>query len=253
MSDAEKLYEQLKKIQEELGVKDEKAAEVETLRAKIAEADLPPDAEKAAQKEVDRLSMMNPAAPEYSVSRTYLDWLTGLPWNQVSDDCLDIAHAQSVLDEDHYDLEKVKDRILEYLAVQQRVKKLKGPILCFVGPPGVGKGTLYRHVATGAELLSLENDDENKVFGVSFRTPPPDSTGLPHIMEHSVLGGSRKYPVKEPFVELLKGSLQTFVNAFTFPDQNPYSHSDSHCYPDTDTNIHVCSSADPNEHQKAKI
>lgn len=84
------------------------------------------------------------------------------------------------------------------------------------------KGTLYRHVATGAELLSLENDDENKVFGISFRTPPPDSTGLPHIMEHSVLGGSRKYPVKEPFVELLKGSLQTFVNAFTFPDKTCY-------------------------------
>ena len=84
------------------------------------------------------------------------------------------------------------------------------------------KGTLYRHVATGAELLSLENDDENKVFGISFRTPPPDSTGLPHIMEHSVLGGSRKYPVKEPFVELLKGSLKTFVNAFTFPDKTCY-------------------------------
>ena len=84
------------------------------------------------------------------------------------------------------------------------------------------KGTLYRHVTTGAELLSMENDDENKVFGVSFRTPPPDSTGLPHIMEHAVLGGSRKYPVKEPFVELLKGSLKTFVNAFTFPDKTCY-------------------------------
>ena len=81
---------------------------------------------------------------------------------------------------------------------------------------------LFRHDVTGAELLSLENDDENKVFGVAFRTPPPDSTGLPHIMEHSVLGGSRKYPVKEPFVELLKGSLNTFVNAFTSPDKTTY-------------------------------
>ena len=81
---------------------------------------------------------------------------------------------------------------------------------------------LYRHRKSGAEVLSLQNDDENKVFGVAFRTPPADSTGLPHIMEHSVLGGSRKYPAKEPFVELLKGSLQTFVNAFTGSDATIY-------------------------------
>jgi presequence protease len=84
------------------------------------------------------------------------------------------------------------------------------------------KARLFRHVKTGARLLSLENQEENKVFGISFRTPPPDSTGLPHIMEHSVLGGSRRYPVKEPFVELLKGSLKTFLNAFTFPDFTGY-------------------------------
>lgn len=84
------------------------------------------------------------------------------------------------------------------------------------------RARLYRHVKTGAELLSLENDDENKVFNITFRTPPPDSTGLPHIMEHSVLGGSRKYPVKEPFVELVKGSMKTFVNAMTFADQTSY-------------------------------
>ncbi len=84
------------------------------------------------------------------------------------------------------------------------------------------KGRYFRHINTGAELLSLENDDENKVFGITFRTPPKDSTGLPHIMEHSVLCGSRKYPVKEPFVELLKGSLKTFLNAFTFPDKTVY-------------------------------
>src|SRR6266700_863634 len=88
---------------------------------------------------------------------------------------------------------------------------------------------LYRHVKTGAELLSLSNDDENKVFGVTFRTPPSDSTGVAHILEHSVLCGSRKYPSKEPFVELIKGSLNTFLNAFTFPDKT--------CYPVASTNL----------------
>src|SRR5215216_3152509 len=88
---------------------------------------------------------------------------------------------------------------------------------------------LYRHVKTGAELLSLLNDDENKVFGISFRTPPSDSTGVAHILEHSVLCGSRKYPIKEPFVELLKGSLQTFLNAMTYPDKT--------CYPVASQNV----------------
>ncbi|MGH7455974.1 MAG: insulinase family protein, partial [bacterium] len=91
------------------------------------------------------------------------------------------------------------------------------------------KASFFRHVKTGAELLSLENDDENKVFGISFRTPPADSTGVAHIMEHSVLCGSRKYPVKEPFVELIKGSLNTFLNAFTYPDKT--------CYPVASTNL----------------
>ncbi len=88
---------------------------------------------------------------------------------------------------------------------------------------------LYRHIETGAELLSIENEDENKVFGITFRTPPPDSTGIPHILEHSVLCGSRKYPVKEPFVELMKGSLNTFLNAFTYPDKT--------CYPVASQNL----------------
>src|SRR5919206_4641658 len=88
---------------------------------------------------------------------------------------------------------------------------------------------LYRHAKTGAELLSLLNDDENKVFGITFRTPPSDSTGVAHILEHSVLCGSRKYPIKEPFVELIKGSLNTFVNAFTFPDKT--------CYPVASQNV----------------
>src|SRR5689334_8230603 len=88
---------------------------------------------------------------------------------------------------------------------------------------------LYRHVKTGAELLSLLNEDENKVFGISFRTPPSDSTGVAHILEHSVLCGSRKYPIKEPFVELIKGSLNTFLNAFTYPDKT--------CYPVASQNL----------------
>ncbi|MDR1946534.1 MAG: insulinase family protein, partial [Desulfovibrio sp.] len=92
-----------------------------------------------------------------------------------------------------------------------------------------GAARLWRHDATGAQLLSISNTDENKCFGVSFRTPPADSTGVAHILEHSVLGGSRKYPVKEPFVELLKGSLQTFLNAFTFPDKT--------CYPVASANL----------------
>ena len=91
------------------------------------------------------------------------------------------------------------------------------------------KAEIFRHIKSGAEILSLENDDENKVFGITFRTPPQDSTGLPHILEHAVLCGSRKYPVKEPFVELLKGSLQTFLNAMTYPDKT--------CYPVASTNV----------------
>ncbi len=87
----------------------------------------------------------------------------------------------------------------------------------------------YRHIQTGAEILSMINDDENKVFGITFRTPPRDSTGVAHILEHSVLCGSRRYPVKEPFVEILKGSLQTFLNAFTYPDKT--------CYPVASQNI----------------
>ena len=88
---------------------------------------------------------------------------------------------------------------------------------------------IFRHSRTGAQLLSLTTDDENKVFGITFRTPPSDSTGVAHILEHSVLCGSRKYPVKEPFVELLKGSLQTFLNAFTYPDKT--------CYPVASQNL----------------
>ena len=141
------LQKQLKKIQEELGQKDEKTIEMEILRSKIAEAKMPPEAEKVAQKEVDRLSMMNPAAPEYSVSRTYLDWLVEIPWAKSTEDRLDVPEAARVLDDDHYDLERIKKRILEYLSVRKLKEDMKGPILCLAGPPGVGKTSLGRSIA----------------------------------------------------------------------------------------------------------
>jgi ATP-dependent Lon protease len=141
------LKEQMKAIQKELGDGDEKGREAEELRARVAKAKMPKEAEDVALKEVDRLAMMHPSAAEYTVSRTYLDWLVELPWTKSTSDRLDIKRAQKVLDEDHYGLAKVKDRIVEYLAVQQLKKDLKGPILCLVGPPGVGKTSLGRSVA----------------------------------------------------------------------------------------------------------
>ncbi|MGB8658636.1 MAG: endopeptidase La [Candidatus Zixiibacteriota bacterium] len=141
------LREQLKAIQRELGEADERTAELDEFKKKIKEAKLPPEALDAAQKELDRLSKMNPAAAEYVVSRTYLDWLVNLPWKEGTQDVLDIKKAQKVLDEDHYDLEKVKERILEYLAVRKLKSDMKGPILCFVGPPGVGKTSLGISIA----------------------------------------------------------------------------------------------------------
>jgi ATP-dependent Lon protease len=151
------LREQLKKIQAELGEKDDKTTEMDNLRAKISAAKMTAEAEKIANKELDRLGMMSPAAPEYSVSRTYLDWLTDLPWSKSSQDNLDIQHAAKILDEDHYDLQKVKKRIIEYLAVRKLKKDMKGPILCFVGPPGVGKTSLGRSIARsmGREFIRI--------------------------------------------------------------------------------------------------
>jgi len=141
------LREQLKAIQKELGESDERTQEVEEFKKKIEEAKMPQEAREAALKELDRLSKMNPAAAEYTVSRTYLDWLVNLPWSSGTQDNLDIKEAKRVLDEDHYDLEKVKERILEYLAVRKLKSDLKGPILCFVGPPGVGKTSLGMSIA----------------------------------------------------------------------------------------------------------
>ena len=158
------LREQLKAIQKELGEGDEQAAEVEEFRKKIEAAGMPEEAEKMARRELDRLSRLPTAAAEYGVIRTYLDWLVSLPWSALTEDNLDIAHARQVLDEDHFDLEDVKERILEYLAVrklrQERRDQLEvqetedtirrvreGVILCFVGPPGVGKTSLGRSIA----------------------------------------------------------------------------------------------------------
>jgi len=141
------LKEQLKAIQKELGEKDERTADIDEFRKKIEAAKMPKEAHEAATKELDRLANMNPAAAEYTVSRTYLDWLVTLPWSKGTTDVLDINKAQKVLDDDHYDLERVKERILEYLAVRKLKKDLKGPILCFVGPPGVGKTSLGMSIA----------------------------------------------------------------------------------------------------------
>jgi ATP-dependent Lon protease len=141
------LRQQMKAIQEELGETDETQAEVNELRSRIDEAHLPEGVDKQARRELDRLAKLPSAAAEYGVIRTYLDWIVSLPWNTSTEDNLDIAHAREVLDADHYDLEDVKDRMLEFLAVQKLKSELSGPILCFVGPPGVGKTSLGQSIA----------------------------------------------------------------------------------------------------------
>jgi len=141
------LREQLKAIQKELGEVDDRQEEFEELKRNIKKARMPKDVEKVAFKELKRMSRMSPGAAEYTVSRTYIDWLIELPWAKSTDDNLDIERAAATLDEDHYDLEKVKKRILEYLAVRKLKNDMKGPILCLVGPPGVGKTSLAKSVA----------------------------------------------------------------------------------------------------------
>ncbi len=141
------LRQQLKAIKDELGEKDEPGVEIEEYRTKIHEKNLPEEARKEAERELDRLSRMHPSSSEYSVASTYLDWLTILPWNENTADNLDIKKARKVLDQDHYGLEKAKQRIIEYLAVRKLNPASKGPILCFVGPPGTGKTSLGRSIA----------------------------------------------------------------------------------------------------------
>ena len=145
------LREQMKAIQKELGETDDLLLEIEEMREQIEKANMPEKVHAVAEKELNRLSKMHSASPESTVSRNYLDWLINLPWDVSTEDLLDIAHAKQILDEDHYDLEKVKDRILEYLAVRMLKEDMKGPILCFVGPPGVGKTSLGASIARAME------------------------------------------------------------------------------------------------------
>src|SRR5262249_30400193 len=154
MSDAQRQYylrQQMKAIQDELG--EGEKTEIQELRKRLADAKLPENVLKVAEREVERLERMTPASPEYQMIRTYFDWLLDVPWSTTTEDRLDPVAARQVLDEDHYDLDKVKERIVEYLAVQKLKAKqsgtarIKGPILCFVGPPGVGKTSLGQSIA----------------------------------------------------------------------------------------------------------
>jgi ATP-dependent Lon protease len=141
------LREQMRAIRSELGEADERSDEFKTLQQKIKKAKMPKEVEKEARRELERLEQMHPDAAEASMVRTYLDWLIDMPWSKTTEDILDLHQAKKVLDEDHYNLEKVKERILEYLSVRKLKNKMKGPILCFIGPPGVGKTSLGRSIA----------------------------------------------------------------------------------------------------------
>jgi ATP-dependent Lon protease len=141
------LREQLKAIKKELGELEDENSDIEDLRERLKKAKMPEEVQKVAEKELSRLSKMSPMASEYTVSRTYMDWLLEMPWNKKTRDRLNIKEAEKILDEDHYGLEKVKKRIVEYLAVRQLKSDMKGPILCFVGPPGVGKTSLGKSIA----------------------------------------------------------------------------------------------------------
>src|SRR5881296_3261476 len=142
------LREQMKAIQKELGESDDSTQEIDELRKKVDDANMPAEAKKECDRELKRLAKMTPASAEYMVSRTYLEWMTSLPWSKSSGSAeIDIPKAHQILDDDHYDLEKVKERILDYLAVKKLQPGMKGPILCFVGPPGVGKTSLGKSIA----------------------------------------------------------------------------------------------------------
>lgn len=151
------LNEQMRAIQKELGEKDDMRNEISDLEEQLKSKDMPEDAREKTDKELRKLKMMSPMSAEATVVRNYIDWMLALPWNEVSEGEIDIEKAKDVLEADHYGLEKVKERILEYLAVQQLVGKIKGPILCLVGPPGVGKTSLGRSVAraTGREFVRV--------------------------------------------------------------------------------------------------
>jgi len=141
------LREQLKAIQRELGEKEGHGDEIEQYREKLSKLEVADEVKDKVEKELDRLSKMSPGSPEVGVTRTYLDWIFDLPWNILTEDNLDIKNARKVLDEDHYGLKKVKERVLEYLAIRQLSNNMKGPILCLVGPPGVGKTSIAKSIA----------------------------------------------------------------------------------------------------------
>jgi ATP-dependent Lon protease len=164
------LRQQLKAIQQELGDSDPEQAEMDELREQLAALELPEDARKAADRELGRLEKLPPAAAEYGVIRTYLEWMITLPWHTYTEDNLDLDHAREVLDTDHFDLEKVKDRIIEYLAVAKLRNEISGQILCFVGPPGVGKTSLGHSIANalGRKFVRLSVGgvrDESEIRG----------------------------------------------------------------------------------------
>jgi ATP-dependent Lon protease len=164
------LRQQLKAIQQELGESDPEQAETNELREQLDALDLPEEARKAADRELGRLEKLPSAAAEYGVIRTYLEWILTLPWRSYTEDNLDLDHARAVLDEDHFDLEKVKDRIIEYLAVAKLRKEVSGQILCFVGPPGVGKTSLGHSIANalGRKFVRLSVGgvhDESEIRG----------------------------------------------------------------------------------------
>lgn len=141
------LNEQMKAIQKELKQKDDNSKEIDELRAKVKASSMSAQAREIAEKEIGRMEKMMPMSPEASVIRTYVEWLLEIPWQKLTEDNLDLIRAKEILDDDHYGLEKVKERVIEYLAVLSRVKKIKGPILCFIGPPGVGKTSIAKSVA----------------------------------------------------------------------------------------------------------
>jgi ATP-dependent Lon protease len=179
------LREQLKAIQKELGEQDEGQREIDELRQKIEAAGMPEDVKKEAMKELNRLGRMSPMAADYSLTRNYIEWLAVLPWAKSSGTKIDIGKARDILDEDHYELKKVKDRILDYLSVLELKPDMKGPILCFVGPPGVGKTSLGRSIARVAWRHARRGRDSRTSPDLHWSFAGPDHP------EHSPRGNQR--------------------------------------------------------------